>query len=81
MLSASNVEWIQFINCESRDNIVDSIVDYMNQISLKSLKVFECSGFDGEETMQTVNKILEMVMDKVKKRSFYVMARFEVYLI
>ena len=82
MLAASNIEWIQFtsINWDSRNDMnVDSIVNCMNQIAFKSLKVFEYTDEDCfRSTMQSVKNILQMVIDKLKKNKFYFMAHFEI---
>ena len=78
MFTWPNVEWITFTNKEKihASKVVDSIVDCMTQVSFESLKAFEYKG--DKSTIQTSNKILEMVMDKTKKSKFYVIAQFEI---
>ena len=79
MLSCSNVEWIEFIHSMFATHVHDSTVDCVSQTAFKSLKVFKYSGWDFTiATFESVNKILEMVIDKIKKGKFYFIAYFYV---
>ena len=87
-MTASNVEWIEFNTWNfahannNGNNMVDSIkyiIDYMSQISFKSLKVFDFGYYNPDEsTMERVNKILKMVIDQLKKRRFHFSAFFSI---
>ena len=80
-----NVEWITFCNRQATKNSVDPIAHFMNQTAFESLKVFEYIGFTVVKggfmgtTIETVNTVLEMVTDKVKKKTkFYFIGDFTI---
>ena len=70
----SGVEWIKVTKWFSSEAVVDEIVDCLDKIAFKSLKVFEYC--DTGSKMEAMNKILKMEFNNVRKSRLYMIANF-----
>ena len=74
-IANSSVERIKFETQYTLRKVTDSIVDYINPMTFKSLKIFDYWGIS-KASVQIVNKILQIEFNKLSKSKLFIIITF-----